>query len=61
MGKPGGVIFKNKDEENSNSNQIQEQGKPEQYPEGVGENIRVGENGRVGGKERLAWKGWTGL
>jgi hypothetical protein len=52
MGKPRGVIFKNKDEENSNSrsNSRIRQSKPEQYSEVVGGNIRVGENGRVGGK-----------
>jgi hypothetical protein len=38
MGKPGGVIFKNKDEADSNlrSNSKTSQSKPEQYSEVVG-------------------------
>jgi hypothetical protein len=54
MGKPGDVIFKNKDEEDSNSrsNSRARQSKPEQYPKVGGGNIRVGVNGRVGGKGR---------
>jgi hypothetical protein len=31
MGKPEGIIFKNKDEEDSNSSQIQRQGKANRH------------------------------